>query len=276
MNIYQETSYKDLLESVLREKKLLLGSHHFDFQKMAEACGIQKPYLSRVFRQDAHLNADQIYLAGRFLKLTEDEQTYLALLHEHQRSGLPERQALLQQKILTLRAQNERTEKHLSESVRQTSEQELLEYYLNPTFQLVHLFLTIDRYARHPALIGKALGLRASILKGCLGRLQEWGLIQYDGTEAKVILDQLHLPNGSPLHPQYQSSLRGKAMDRLREEPENRRNYNFALVFSATEAVRAEVQAEFFAFLKRTENRVRGCEPDEVFQLNFDLMTWSR
>jgi hypothetical protein len=52
--------------------------------------------------------------------------------------------------------------------------------------------------------------------------------------------------------------------------------YNFTVVFSATEAVRAALLEEFFLLLGKAQQLVGKSADEDVYQLNFDLFDWSR
>lgn len=55
----------------------------FLLQKVADACGIQKTYLSRVLRTDgAHLSEQQLPLAAKFVGLGKKERRFLQLLRQ--------------------------------------------------------------------------------------------------------------------------------------------------------------------------------------------------
>lgn len=273
MNVFLEKSYKSALRNALAAKKASMGEG-WNLSRLAEHCSIQKTYLSRVFNGKAHLNVDQLYLALDYLDLSEDERLYIELLHHWERSDVPKRRTQLQRSLDELRRRHTRTERHLNDSSELTDVKGMEAYYLNPNAQLVHLFLTIPRYAENPPLIAAKLGISDDVLKKILGILQQVGLIAIVAKRLKVVRENLHLPTDSSWIKPYQTMIRVKAIERLQNTSE-KENYGYSLFFSANDAAKHEIQSRFFAFLKDLEKIVRPAKCEKVYQLQFDLIDWT-
>lgn len=275
MNIYLESSYKQVLKLCLLEKKSQLPES-FNFQKMAETCRIQKTYLSRVLNGSAHLNTDQLYSAMTFLNLNAEEKAFVQLLHEHERSILETRRRELQGEIRKIQAIHRKTEKHIQAPVKEATLEELGDYYLDPYCQLVHFFLTIPRYARDMSLIAEELDLSKKTLSELLAKLERIGMIAKKGKEYKVVNRDLHLSSQSNLVKPFCVLMKVPLLEKIQRLSLDE-GYHFTVFFSTNERVRNQIQEDFLAFLKKAEKMVKADDRLEaVYQMCFDLLPWSR
>jgi hypothetical protein len=270
--LYDHASYKEALKTVLLERREQLGKS-YTFQNMAKACRVQKTYLSRVFNGDAHLNDDQLYLACTYLGLGEDEQHYLGLLHQHERSIVAGKKGKLSSQIELVRRR--RHDSQIKAAPLESSTPHHADFYLDPAMQLVHIFLTIPRYRNDIGKIKAALHLNADDLASTLTKLQRLGLIAYRDGRYEVVRDSIHLPPDSPVYKAGRALLRLRAMDKIDRLPPAE-TFNFSVVFSATETVRARIQMRFQEFLKSVEDEVKAAPAEEVYQMSFDLFGWSK
>lgn len=273
MNIYGFDQYKPLLKAVALEKRELLGSQ-FTLQNLARACGVQKTYLSKMFSDPkTHLSEDQLYRALRFLGFKAEEMEYIELLFRRERAQVPERAALLQKKVEALRATGQKSESSLSQRVKDGGDEKLTKLFLDPYFQLVTVFLTLERYREKVERIQRCLQISRAKLNSILLELEQMGIIAIENGRYKVIRRSFHLPADSPLQSAYRTALRIAALDRLQSQTGD---YSFSVVFSASPAARAKIQARFLEFLKEAEGLSRSMDAKEarVFQINFDLLGW--
>jgi hypothetical protein len=109
MNLHEFDDYKTALKEFMAERRKQFGSR-FTFERMAEACGIQKTYLSKVLNKGGHLNPDQLFSACEYLKLSPNECDFLLLLRETQLALNPKRSALLKAKVEKARKSNLKTD----------------------------------------------------------------------------------------------------------------------------------------------------------------------
>jgi hypothetical protein len=272
--IFDRDDYKDVLKSVLLERKASLGTRA-TFQKMAQACRVEKAYLSRVLNGTAHLSSDQLYMACRFLELSPVERRYVGLLHQHQRSALQRHKDELQVEIKALRKTQLRTDGHIcARKAAMEGSTELAEYFLDPNAQLIHMFLTTTRYQDDLASIGRCLGLSPDAVAVSLGRLERAGIVALRDGRYRVVETNLHLPPDSPFFRPYRQALRLRSTERLGvTAPEDA--YSVSVVFSTTPAVRKQIHEEFLQLLKRVETLLADAPEEEVYQMNFDLFAWS-
>jgi hypothetical protein len=52
-------------------------------------------------------------------------------------------------------------------------------------------------------------------------------------------------------------------------------DYSFSVTFSGDRATRNWLQQEFLALLSRAEAKVKKAKNEEVYQMNFDLFSWT-
>jgi uncharacterized protein (TIGR02147 family) len=274
---FEFTDYKGLLRESLLARKAI--SPHFTFQKMAEACGVQKTYLSRSLGDSkVHLSSDALHAAALFLEFTQDQRDYLILLAQAERSTLPSRRGELLGKIDSLRRKYRKSESAIagSEVIREES-QGFQDYYLDPLLQIVHMFMTVQAYQREPERVRKELRLTRRQFGDIITRLLRLGVLtrgEKDGTYLSNKLS-MHLSDDSPLVQPYRMLLRLKAGQRM-QELSGDSFYSFSVVFSCDPVARKLIQEDFLKFLKTVERRVKDSDPSEVHQMNFDLLPWSR
>lgn len=269
---YEHDDYKDLLKVTLLERKATVGSG-YTFQAMATACRVQKTYLSRVFNGDAHLNDDQVFLAAEYLGLTAEERRFTQLLHARDRSVVVRKKEGLEREIALVRRRHLMSESHLAAQTVAADAPELASYYLDPDLQLIHMYLTIERYARDASKLRVVLGYTDEELTRALAKLAGLGLIAIRDGRYVVMQPSVHLSPESPVFRPYRKLLRLRALDRA-DRAQGKSGYSFSVLFSADEATRQRVQARFLDFLKDIEQEVQAAPAEEVYFLGFDLLRW--
>ncbi len=273
MNIYLMDSYKLILKSSLEERKRLKDKQ-LTFNSMAEYCHIQKTYLSKVLNRDGNLNLDQLYLACQYLSLSQDETAYCFLLHSYETSQVEVRRSEIFKKIDRVREAKLRTEAYVQVSSIELKSDVLNRYYLDPLYSVIHMLLTIRRFAKDPKSIAPLLQLKPQKAAQYIRGLEDMGIIELKEAGIRVLRNNIHLPKGSPLLPPYRMLMRLKALSRL-DASDNTQDYTFSVIFSSSPAVRRKIQERFLGFLEETQTMVSQCNSEEVFQMNFDLLKWS-
>lgn len=274
MEIFAETSYKNILRHAVETKRAVVGVDHFSYQGLAGACQVQKTYLSRVLNGEGQLSADQLFLGLNYLEFEPDERQYVLLLHQWERSEVPSRRKILEDELKQIRLAQTKTERHLQTSSSLAEKKDATMYYLNVNAQLVHMFLTIPQYAEAPTSIAKAIGMTDDAMTKILRLLSQLGIISYKNHRIVVEAEALHLPKDAPLATAYRIMMRLKAFERLQNNTANE-PYGYSLFFSADEESRAAVQGLFFEFLKKAEKIIRPAKCKKVYQMQFDLIDWS-
>lgn len=270
--MFNHHSYKDLLKDVLEDRRKSLGKA-YTFQAMAQACQVQKTYLSRVFNGEGQLNEDQVFLACNFLGVSDEEREFISLLHRAERSTVRQLQEQLQNRIQDIRKKHQTTESQLNiESVKTYADGNL--YHLDPNMQLVHMFLTVERFAADMTRMRRVLGIEEKEMSKILINLLNLGMIKFQDSKYVVVQEMIHLSVDSPIYKTSLTLQKLKAMQRAdgltRDD-----SYNFSVLFTADETVRGRVKAKFMEFLKFVESEVKHAPCQEVYHLGFDLLKWS-
>ena len=271
--IYKSDDYRQSLKHSLIQQKQRLG-RALSFQKMADHCRVQKTYLSKILNHGGNLTQDQLYLACDYLALKEAETEFLLTLHEIDGTYLPARQKKLKEKLEKMRAQYLKTEAHIDSRTTEVPAQDLQLFYLDPLMQVIHVMLTIEKYAKEPRTIGKAMGLSEAVVTEKIKTLERIKFIQSVSGGYKVINNDLHLSADSEIFNAYRKLLRIAALNRL-DQIDPKKSYSLSVILSSTPEVRAEIQVQFLNFLNKVKKLVSAGEEREVYQLNFDLFDWT-
>lgn len=274
--VFESLDYRSLCSSLAGELKA--KTPHWTLQRIAEKIPVHGPYLSNVFRKKAHFSADQLFELTKILKLDPGEAEYVLLLQDWERCASPSRREELKKKIDRERKRAKRTEEHLQAEVRTTAGDAEARYFLNPDLFLVSTFLGIDRFAREPALIAKALQLPEKQIKEMIDELVRMEYFArgkkgeiFPGAKAK----SFHLSKTSPLCDPHVALLHLRAQQHQRSLAADE-NYAFSVTFTGTQESREALHAEFLKFLKRAEQIVKDAPSEDVFQMTFNLFPWSR
>lgn len=275
MNIYPFDEYKLALRALMADRQNQFGSR-FTFEKMAASCGIQKTYLSKVLNSAAHLNPDQLYSAGEYLKVSAGEMEFLQLLRESEIAAHPKRSVELKTQIKKSRIKNLKTEAMIEVAKEDSVATHLWEYYTDVDLQLVHMFLTVRSYAAEPSLICEKIGISQMRLQTILFKLQEWQLVSFKKNVYEAKDPKMHLPEDSPVFLAFGILNRIKAIEKIRQvKADQGDDYFFSAVFSAEEKYQHQLKRKILELLKETQGEVLNSKSEEIYQLNIDLFRWS-
>ncbi|MGZ3772753.1 MAG: TIGR02147 family protein [Pseudobdellovibrionaceae bacterium] len=272
MTLYNYRSYKDCLFKILLEKKK--SRPQYTFEALAKACGIQKTYLSRVLKHKGNLTEDQLYSACVYLKFSKMEIKYVLTLWRWENSSHPDRREYYIKKIEDLRSQSLKTENKIKVNTVSSAKESLAEYYSDPFFPLIHMFLTLERFQKNPEALKEYLAIPKSKIHLYLDRLNDMNLIEFKDKKWTVIQDTIHLPRTSHLIKTYRALMRLKALEKMDRSSEED-FYSFSVVFSSNAEVQKEIQNRFLSFLSDVQKIVKEEKESDVYQMNFDLLKWS-
>ncbi len=273
MSPFQFTDYRTYYRDEVSARKKLDSS--INFQNMSDAMRIQKPFLSKVVNGHSHLTKDHLYLANEYLRLSAEESDFIDLIHEYQTSSLKVRQEKLRKEIELEQRKHLRTDKHIrTTSPASQQSDSIREYYLDPSFQLVHVAMSIERYRRDIKLLASDLMFPIERVVKAVGKLEDLGILKREGSALKVVAHDLHLPRNSKEYMAWNSQLRAAAMQRCQNLPSDEA-YGFSVVFSTDEPTRREIQEMYLKFVKEVQRLTSGSEEKNLYQLNFDLFNWN-
>ena len=272
INIFQKRDYRKILHTRALEKKYKQG---LSFTKLAEMCQVQPPYLSRVFKEEAHFNEDQLFLLSDFLGFDEDELLYIELLFKYQRSSLAQRKRKLKQQIQELKNLKLKTEDHL-EAETVSSQNELnQQYFLSPKLQLVHLLLSLKKYKEDPDLILRKLNLSNQQYQVLINQLAQLSLIEVKKDKISVKKNHLFLSKDSPITAIYHALMKENAASRIHGLHQDEK-YSLSVLFNGKKETFNSVRSKLITLLGQTENEVRmEKNSQELYQLSIDLFPWT-
>lgn len=245
------------------------------FQRLAKAAGVHPPYLTNVLKEKAHLNSDQLYSSLKHMGSTQVEIDYMILLMEEDKCVVQSRKQALKQQLDKIRSTQNKTQAHIKAEVIAPAADNLSRYYLDSTIRIVYNFLGIAEYAANPESIANALNIGVANVQHSIDYLIEVGLIakNTDGELVKT-KTKMHLPKESHLFEAHKKLFHYRCLDH-QDRTRNESDYNFTLTFTGDQNVKSEVKKKFLQFLSEIQPLVEAAEPEEVFQLNFDLFNWS-
>ncbi len=272
MNIFDELDYREILRKSIEERKKIDSS--ITYQSMAAHMRIQKAYLSQVIKGVRDLSQDQLFMACQFLGFLPEENEYLKLLLDYARCGLKDREKLLLKEIKIWQKQKNKTSQYID--VQELTEREINreDYYLDPMNQVVHMGLHCEEFRLDPMKLAAKLFLPKKRISDYINNLQRMGIITMAENGIQLNDIELHLPKDSSIFASYKSQCYTNTMNRLKQLEENK-TYNFTVFFSGDENLRKEINNQFMKFLSRTKKLVGDSESNEVFQMNFDLFSWT-
>jgi hypothetical protein len=187
---------------------------------------------------------------------------------------LADRKKELLNEIRGIQQKFKTTEKHIKAETLSVTTSDMSEYYLNSFMQIIHIFLTVEKYARDIDLISKRLGLSHQRITEILKKLELLQIIQFRKDRYFSIKDNIHLPPESPLYSSYRTMMRLRALEQTQKLKAGE-TYNFSVIFSTTPEAKEKIHKNFLDFLTATQKLVSGSKEREVYQMNFDLFNWS-
>jgi uncharacterized protein (TIGR02147 family) len=273
MSVFAYDDYKKIIRDRTQELKKRHGQR-YTLEKVAHACGVQKTYLSKVLNSDTNLSADQLFAACQFLLLTADEIDFSLLLRERTASVHQQRKELISGRIQDVRATQLNTERHLQSNAFQPSAIATWEYYSDANLQLVHLFLSIPRFTEDTSQIEQSLGLSAEELSRCLDKLRSLNLVSLENGKWSAPPVNIHLSENSPAFRQHRVQQRLKTIERMNNRCDGN-PCHFSALFTADQSTFISFRRHWLDFLKKIQKEAVAAPSEDVYQMNFDLFSWS-
>jgi hypothetical protein len=151
----------------------------------------------------------------------------------------------------------------------------LASYYLDPYNLVVHTFLSVPRFEKNTEAIRTSLGLSPEHLARVIKNLEGLGIIEWNKKTHCywVAKDHLQLAKDSPLLEAHQGLVRSLGVTQLLKIQKDKK-FSFQVTFSADDRTRMQIHEKFLEFLRAVETSVRSANPEEVYQISFDLFPW--
>ncbi len=277
MNIFAKECYR----TILREKIAAVKSidRSVTNTSLAEKMRIQPPYLSKVLNGTADFNTDQLFLLCESLEMDREEEEYLALLLERERSISEKRKEVLTEKIDAIQLEKSDLIKRSAQkgslvSTEQLGESGLTEFYMDPMCSVVHVFLSIPKYRKEPFLIVEKLNIREERFSEILRKLERLKIIEVKDDKIKLKIKDMFLPKESYLTTPYMKLMDSLCHAHKVDIPFEEKKH-FILTFASDEKVKKQIIEEFNLFFERVKKIHSKGTARECYQMNFDLFQWS-
>ncbi len=238
----------------------------------AKAIGVKDSYLSQVLSGTNNLNNDQLFLLAEYLLLNADEQSFLTLLGEYERSQVKERREYLLMKITSIQQLHLKpTEYYPFDSIDDIPSplDELLQDKLAP---IVDAFLTQDCYLRDIEKLRCRMGISLTRMANIMDILVRSRIIEqkknrYIRNKKRYFAYKI---NASAKANACYSRM--KVIDSIMD-PEKKEDLVTTLVFAANEDFIKKTKAKVLNFAKEHFYPHAYEEESEVFFANTDLIT---
>jgi transcriptional regulator with XRE-family HTH domain len=273
MTIYNETDLRQIITALVQEARG--KGFRMTFERLAKAARVQKAHITNVLKGRASFQSDQLYMICKELKLSKQETKYLLLLLDHERSVVPERKAEIALDIEQMQNEHLQTEKYLHAEVEDLAiEKQFPRYYLDPVHQIVHIALSIDKFAQNPKLLEPVLGIAHERIVSILDALESHGIIAQKLGRWTTLKKQVHLKRNSDLYPAWKMQMQnlGQARNQLGT---SEKSYGFAVIFSADDKARKRIQTKLLELITEIEPLVVKAPAQNVYQLSLDLLPWT-
>jgi uncharacterized protein (TIGR02147 family) len=205
MSVYAFSSYKAFLKAQIASQ-----DEWGTLTRLARAAGCQRPYLSRVLSQEAHLTPAQAYALARFWKLDSDATEYFLGLLEMERAGSPEYRDYWGRKNAELKRKHENLSRVVERTVAPSDERDLI-YYSGWQWTAVHILTSIPDFQTEKA-ISEKLSLPITQVRQILQTLEKWGSVRHEKGRWKFGAREQHISKDSPLSVFHHANWRQQAM----------------------------------------------------------------
>ncbi len=273
MNVFSSLSYREILKNkVDTVKKVKPG---MGLLRLCEKAGLHGSFVSSALKGHKHLNADQVYGLGDVLGFSYKELDYILLLLNYERAVNKRLREKFKTEIDLIQEEHKKTTTHISTKPQESLDLDLAEYYSDPYYKIIHVFLGIEEFSANPGELAEQLHLSAEKIQGYLARLVEMGVIRFKGSAIEVVKRNYHLPKDFFICKPHQTAMKLLSQQSLLSVEDNKKE-SVCVTFSGEDETFKSVHQEFLEFLKRTEAHVKKSQRQKVFQLNFDLHYWSK
>lgn len=190
--------------------------------KLSQFIGVQASYLSKVLKNQADLNHDQILLVAQFFSLDELETDYLWHLLLANRAGRVGTRNYYNEKLKNIKKKAHELEKKLKTKSNLQEDLES-EYYSSWIHSAVHITLLIKKMG--PNEIAKTLGLQEQEILNSLRLLEKTGFIKKQQDTWQVITTTTHLSKSSRWLARHHINWRIKTIEKISRDNMNGLHY---------------------------------------------------
>lgn len=204
--IYAFNDYKDYLKSLLNQEEKSWGL----VSKLADACGCQRSYFSRVVNGEVHLTPDHAYNLSRYLNLSETEVEYFLCLLEKDRASTKTYRDRQIAKIKRIREEQEDLQSVVQRPAASFGEKEFF-YYSNWIVSAIHILVSIPEFQTVQS-ISQKLQVDNFTVEHTLQILKSFDLVKYEKGKWQYSSGEMHVPKNSPLVNLHHNNWKQRAM----------------------------------------------------------------
>jgi plasmid maintenance system antidote protein VapI len=273
MNYYTFLDYRTLI-LYLVEKKQDTGIKS-NLSTLADAIRVQRPYVSKVMNGQADFNIDQLYLIIKYFELDPEMGEYLELLLEHSRTQLKDKKDLLYEKILKVRNIHLDILKVLKLEELKQEDINYNQYYLDPVIQVTHMALKIKKY-HNTEKLAKSLHLPVERIDEAIQKLVQMRLVEIKNSKITVTKNNIFLTKNDDIFNAHQALVRLQSIQQKQIRSSSPQNYFFSVTYTGDEELQRKLKEKFSLFIKEVSELQQESTNEEVYQINFDLFSWTK
>lgn len=260
-----------LIESVMR------ADSHCSKKMISEHLGVSQSTLSKILQGQQNASLDFVYAISELVCLRPESFRYFRTLWELESCASHAAKDQIRATILELKRELLQSENYLKADFRKDLADARLEsYFLDPECLLLHNLLSIPRFEQSLENARKVLKLDSSIFDTKLSMLEDLGFIAVDWKfqRVKVLKRDLYLSQESNQLKPHQLAMKVRSLARTQSLP-TENSKSTVLTFSSNKDTVAKIQHLFSRFLSEVGELVLKDKADNLYQMNFELFSWT-
>lgn len=212
--LWDSLDYREVLKEALKRKGR--GSQ----SALANALGVQAPYMTRVLAGDAHLSPEQALLAAQSFQYGSLETEYFLTLVLLGRAGTEALRQHLKLKLEEIRLRGKPSlEDKLGNKDHGMDQDAVNIYYSHWIYTAIHL-LTSNPEPQTVSSLCDQLSLPPVVVEPALKQLVEWRLVEQDGSVFKMLENKMFMQFSSQFINRFHASWRTKLLQDLEYPPD--------------------------------------------------------
>ncbi len=192
-DVFRFHDYKTLLKAKIKENATIRGYQ----TKLADAAKCHRSYFSQCLSKKQQLSSEQLMRLAGFWGLNALETEYLVELGHLARADFSPLQALIRERMRTLKSQSENLAKRFTES-RQIDEASAMSFYSSWHIGALHMLAGLDDSFSAQALANRLAIPLPTVLAG-MKVLEAMGLVTPKSGHWRSKPFHMHIPKDSPL-----------------------------------------------------------------------------
>lgn len=262
-DLYAFTDYKKYLKFLLDQGDKSWGL----VSKLADACGCQRSYFSRVVNAEVHLTPDHAYNLSQYLSLAETETEYFLCLLEKDRASTSSYRERQMQKIKRMKEEHEDLQKIVNRPPVSLSEKEF-QYYATWYMSALHILVSIPKY-QTSASIAQKLQLDLASVEEALLKLQAFGLVRYENKKWTFNSSEIHVSKNSPLVSLHHNNWRQRAI--LDSQKTKTDGIHFTVVQSVDKEAWEKIKNKLLQFIEDFSKTAGPAASEELICMTCDF-----